>query len=216
MKNDISIAIIILSLSIFIFGQRAGKQTFVYWLYWLLGHGRTNIQPSSYNKSLTFSFFEFFDQNNRTNELGSWCRNQSELVPIWCESSPGLNDYNLPSLSNCLDVRGWLCNIILPVAGNWVRICRLWLDLPTAASTPHVPGQDRSWYNFPFASRYTRHKDKTIPWQIILILKDTQELQLVLWMSQCIWFCLTFKFASIDYQFALPSASSPRQSHPSP
>ena len=95
-------------------------------------------------------------------KLGSCCRNQSELVPIWCESSPGLNDYNLPSLSNCLDVRGWLCNIILPAAGNWVRICRLWLDLPTAASTPHVPGQDRSWYNFPFASRYTRHKDKTI------------------------------------------------------
>ena len=153
MKNDISIAIIILSLSIFIFGQRAGKQTFVYWLYWLLGHGRTNIQPSSYNKSLTFSFFEFFDQNNRTNELGSWCRNQSELVPVWYESSPGLNDYNNPSLSNCLDVRGWLCNIILPVAGNWARICRLWLDLPTAASTPHVPGQDRSWYVFSFCEQ---------------------------------------------------------------
>ena len=143
-----------------------------------------------------------------------------EIKVNLCESSPGLKstDYNLQILSNCLYVRGWLCNIILPAGGNRARICRLWLDLPTAASTPHVPGQDRSWYNFPFASRCTRDKDKTIRWQIIVILKDTQELQLVLWISQCmsIWFCLTFKFASIDYQFALPSPSSPRQSHPSP
>ena len=205
------------SLSIFIFGQRAGKQTFVYWLYWLLGHGRTNIQPSSYNKSLTFSFFNLMIKTAGPINLAAVVEIEVNLCQ-WCETSPGLksNDYNLPSLSNCLDVRGRLCNIILPAAGNWVRICRLWLDLPTAASTPHVPGQDRSWYDFPFASRYTRDKDKTIRWQIIVILKDTQELQLVLWMSQCIWFCLTFKFASIDYQFALPSASSPRQSHPSP
>ena len=73
MKNDISIAIIIiLSLSIFIFGQRAGKQTFVYWLYWLLGHGRTNIQPSSYNKSLTFSFWNFMIIWSKQQDQWTW------------------------------------------------------------------------------------------------------------------------------------------------